>query len=248
MNPETEKRWSNVFVIHLVGFLFSLHAALPAYIYSTFLSHYTSENLVGVFYSVSAILSILAFALIPSILRKFGNYRTMLYLLYEKQDEWGNLAAPLSPEQVLTYFQSYAGQLGLDVNKFSKAVETNEAINIINEDISAGTASGVNATPTFYVNNTKITEPSFAAGSQSYFQAALDAAENLRLKRAAHSPFAVFAAAVGLAEHGLDGHENLPNLGVRLDAVHPLGLRRCCCSPRQGTSVQDTDWRGARQL
>jgi protein-disulfide isomerase len=92
-----------------------------------------------------------------------GKFWEMHDLLYEKQDEWGNLAAPLSPEQVLTYFQSYAGQLGLDVNKFSKAVETNEAINIINEDISAGTASGVNATPTFYVNNTKITEPSFAA-------------------------------------------------------------------------------------
>ena len=92
-----------------------------------------------------------------------GKFWEMHDLLYEKQDEWGNLVSPLSREQVLTYFQSYAGQLGLDINKFTKAIETNEAINIINEDISAGTASGVNATPTFYVNNTKISEPSFAA-------------------------------------------------------------------------------------
>ena len=92
-----------------------------------------------------------------------GKFWEMHDLLYEKQDEWGNLAAPLSREQVLTYFKTYASQLSLDVNKFTTAIETNEAINIINEDISAGTASGVNATPTFFVNNTKITEPSFAA-------------------------------------------------------------------------------------
>lgn len=82
MNPEAEKRWqSNVFVIYLLGFLFSLHGALPAYINSTYLSRFTTEHYVGILYAVSAILSICAFVAIPALLRKFGNYKTMSCLL-----------------------------------------------------------------------------------------------------------------------------------------------------------------------
>ncbi len=82
MNPESEKRWqANVFVIYLLGFLFTLHGALPAYINSTFLSRFISEKFVGLLYTVSAILTIFIFAKIPQILRRFGNYKTIMALL-----------------------------------------------------------------------------------------------------------------------------------------------------------------------
>lgn len=91
-----------------------------------------------------------------------GKFWEMHDMLYDKQDEWGNLGAPVSRDRVIEYFKSYAGQLGINVETFAKAIDTNAFITAINEDISAGTASGVNATPTFFVNNTKISEPSFA--------------------------------------------------------------------------------------
>ena len=82
MNPDAEKKTrSSVFVIYLLGFLFTLHGALPAYINSTFLSQFSTERFVGILYALSAILAIAVFAVIPRVLRKFGNYRTMFCLL-----------------------------------------------------------------------------------------------------------------------------------------------------------------------
>ncbi|MSU55533.1 MAG: MFS transporter [Candidatus Taylorbacteria bacterium] len=74
-------RHANVFVIYILGFLFTLHAALPAYINSTFLSKFTSEAYVGILYTFSALLTIFIFGKIPNILKKFGNYRSMFTLL-----------------------------------------------------------------------------------------------------------------------------------------------------------------------
>lgn len=82
MNTKTEKTWqSSVFVIYLLSFLFTLHGALPSYINSTFLSRFTTEKFVGILYAVASIITIIAFASIPKILRKFGNYRVMRNLL-----------------------------------------------------------------------------------------------------------------------------------------------------------------------
>ena len=81
MNPDSEKKQSNIFVIYLLGFLFTLHAALPSYVNSTFLARFTSENFVGAMYTLSALLTIGAFVIVPRILRKFGNYRTIMGLL-----------------------------------------------------------------------------------------------------------------------------------------------------------------------
>ncbi len=79
-NPEI-KRQASVFVIYLLGFLFTLHATLPVYINSTFLSHFTTEAYVGILYVISSIITITVFIAIPKILRRFGNYRAMLGLL-----------------------------------------------------------------------------------------------------------------------------------------------------------------------
>ncbi|MDO8590663.1 MAG: MFS transporter [bacterium] len=82
MNSNSKKTLqSSVFVIYLLGFIFTLHYTLPVYINSTFLSHFTTERLVGILYVTASIITIGTFAFVPKILRWFGNYRTTLGLL-----------------------------------------------------------------------------------------------------------------------------------------------------------------------
>jgi len=69
-------------VVYILGFLFTLHSVLPTYINSTFLSKYTTEELVGFIYTISSIITIIAFFSINKILRKYGNYKTTLILLF----------------------------------------------------------------------------------------------------------------------------------------------------------------------
>lgn len=67
-----------VHLIYLVGFIVALHTALPTYIHSTFLGQFASEQMVGLLFSTASLLSIFGFMAMPSLLRKFGNYRITL--------------------------------------------------------------------------------------------------------------------------------------------------------------------------
>lgn len=67
-------------VIYLLAFLFSLHAALPAYISSSFLSEAGSERIVGILYTLGSLLTIGAVAFSPLLLKAVGSYRAMLIL------------------------------------------------------------------------------------------------------------------------------------------------------------------------
>lgn len=71
----------NVFTVCILGFLFTLHAVLPAYISSTYLAHFTGEGSVGLVYSVSAMLAIISFFGIYRILNCIGNYKTAILLM-----------------------------------------------------------------------------------------------------------------------------------------------------------------------
>ncbi|MFA6273440.1 MAG: MFS transporter [Candidatus Paceibacterota bacterium] len=64
-----------LFIIYLMGFLFALNQALPAYINSTFLSGFTTEKTVGMVYTFASIITVSLFFLLPRLLRRFGNYR-----------------------------------------------------------------------------------------------------------------------------------------------------------------------------
>ena len=77
-----ETKSSGAFVIYLLGFLFALHATLPIYINSSFLSKISNEQFVGIIYSVGSIVTILCFLFIPSILRKFGGYKTVVAFIF----------------------------------------------------------------------------------------------------------------------------------------------------------------------
>ncbi|WP_151759076.1 DsbA family protein [Dictyobacter vulcani] len=70
-----------------------------------------------------------------------GKFWEMHDLLYEKQQQ-------LEDAQLL----QYADQLGLDRAKIQQALDNHTYTSRIKEEISSGTRSGVNGTPTFFIN------------------------------------------------------------------------------------------------
>jgi len=68
-------------ILYVIGFIFNLSYAIPAYINSSFLAGFVSEKLVGIIYAASSILAIAAFMEAPNVLRKFGNVKTTVGLL-----------------------------------------------------------------------------------------------------------------------------------------------------------------------
>lgn len=67
--------------------------------------------------------------------------------LYESQPEWENEV------NVLETFKKYAVEFGMDVEKFALDVNKEEIKQKIRNDLSDGSALGVNSTPTLYFNS-----------------------------------------------------------------------------------------------
>jgi len=68
----------SLYAICLLGFIFTMHLALPVYVNSTFLSNFASESTVGLIYTLSSVLTIIGLIYFSPILRKLGNYKTAL--------------------------------------------------------------------------------------------------------------------------------------------------------------------------
>ena len=69
-------------IMYVIAFIFSLSCALPAYINSSFLEKLLgSSSLLGIVYTVSSILAIAAFIEMPSLVKRFGNFRITTTLL-----------------------------------------------------------------------------------------------------------------------------------------------------------------------
>ena len=79
-----------------------------------------------------------------------GKFWEMHNMLYSGQNDWSG-----SPN-ALEVFKGYAQKLGLDVQVFADSVNQKKFQDIINKDRSDGQALGVNSTPTFYVNGSKL--------------------------------------------------------------------------------------------
>lgn len=79
-----------------------------------------------------------------------GKFWEMHDRLYETQDIWAESSTPLD------IFIKYAGELGLNTDKFKSDVEKNAYSSIINSDQNDGLGLGINSTPTFFVNGKKI--------------------------------------------------------------------------------------------
>ncbi len=81
-----------------------------------------------------------------------GKYWEMSSKLYENQSVWSNA----SGQQRADLFEGYANSLDLDIDKFSSDLSLNEISQKISFDQTLAKESGVDATPTFFINKTKV--------------------------------------------------------------------------------------------
>ena len=75
-----------------------------------------------------------------------GKFWEMHDLLYQHQREWSNM--PNAEAE----FLAYAGQLGLNANKFMQSKKSPDVEKRILEDIKRGSDAKVEGTPSFYIN------------------------------------------------------------------------------------------------
>jgi len=85
-----------------------------------------------------------------------GKFWEMHEKLYETQTQWAESNNPLE------IFVGYAKDLGLNIEQFKQAVESNKFASKIQQDKNDGVALGINSTPTFFINGKKLEDaPSF---------------------------------------------------------------------------------------
>ena len=75
------KKSHSLFILYVIGFLFSLHTALIVYSNSSFLHQFIPESYTGLLYSAGSIISIIGLILIPKIIARFGSRATMIVLI-----------------------------------------------------------------------------------------------------------------------------------------------------------------------
>lgn len=81
---------------------------------------------------------------------KQGKFWEMHNGLYAMQAEWQSLENPV-PQ-----FEQYAEEMGLDVEKFKQDFASEEVASKVERDMKSAGDSGVNSTPTFFLNGTKV--------------------------------------------------------------------------------------------
>ncbi len=97
-----------------------------------------------------------------------GRFWEMHDLIFDMQDEW---ARESDAEEL---FIGYAEDLDLNIDQFIEDMNSSEANNRINKDLSDASVLGVNSTPTFFVNGEKISNPE----SYEEFKSIIDNARN----------------------------------------------------------------------
>lgn len=74
-------------------------------------------------------------------------------MIFENQKEWSDEGSAKA------IFVKYANALGLDAIRFENDLESKEVEDKVDKDYQSGQKSGVNATPTFFINGEKIQNP-----------------------------------------------------------------------------------------
>lgn len=82
-----------------------------------------------------------------------GKFWEMHDILFENQIDWAELENPAAK------FEEYATSLNLNIEKFRTDSESQAAKAKIDADYASGLRFTVNATPTFYLNGVKMTNP-----------------------------------------------------------------------------------------
>lgn len=84
---------------------------------------------------------------------KQGKFWEMHDKLYENQNSWGTSA---SPSQI---FETYAQELGLDVEKFKEDMKSSEINAIVQADRNEARKQNYGSTPTFVLNGQQLENP-----------------------------------------------------------------------------------------
>lgn len=98
-----------------------------------------------------------------------GKYWEMHNKIYESQSGWESLTG----EERTDFFAGYAKSFGLNVDKFKTDMASSSIIKKIDFDKMLGQKAGVNATPTFFLNGTKLESKIW--GDESKLKEALNA-------------------------------------------------------------------------
>ena len=102
---------------------------------------------------------------------KQGKFWEMHDLLYQNSDPSG-ASGWVTSKAPTTYFNQYATQLGLNMDKFKKDYASSDVNAAINADMSKGNKLGVEGTPSFFIDGKKVT----INNTTDDFKKALDAA------------------------------------------------------------------------
>lgn len=81
-----------------------------------------------------------------------GKYWEMHDMLFQNHETW----SVVTPAERDTIFEGYASQLGLNLTQFRSDLSSQKVADKINTDRALGTKSGVDSTPTLYLNGAKI--------------------------------------------------------------------------------------------
>jgi protein-disulfide isomerase len=84
-----------------------------------------------------------------------GHYWEMNNLLFEHQQDWAEKTAP----EAQALFEQYAVSAGVNLIEFKKDLTSDLIKNKVSSDFQTGVRSGVNATPSFFLNGKFITNP-----------------------------------------------------------------------------------------
>ena len=102
-----------------------------------------------------------------------SKYWAMHDLLYQDQTQWSTDGA-LTPQQVVSqFFNGYAQSIGLNVSQFDNVINASSVLAKIQNDVNGGNAAQINHTPTFFVDNVQIPNPTGLSDFESVINAAL---------------------------------------------------------------------------
>lgn len=82
-----------------------------------------------------------------------GKFWEAYEMIYNRQDEWAN-----NPKSEV--FNEIAKDLNLDMEKFQSDRSSKEVADRVERDYNSAISINLNSTPTFYMNNVKISNPS----------------------------------------------------------------------------------------
>ena len=94
-----------------------------------------------------------------------GKYWEMHDMLFETQNDWS------SSDSAQDIFVGYAKSLGLNVDQFTKDIDSDTVKNKIQSDVNDAGTLGISGTPTFFLNGVKLENPASFADFESLIKA-----------------------------------------------------------------------------